>query len=127
MACAVKPAPDMVLHLCRAVGVPPTRTAVVGDSPADLRMARAAGAGLAIGVLTGVGGRADLEPLADVVARLGRAAAGRVVRADDRRSRVGSVAAVAGMPSPIGLVPMGYRREHGRPVPWFDIPPSDVG
>ena len=64
---AVKPAPDMVIHLCRAVGVPPTRTAVVGDSAADLRMARAAGAGLAIGVLTGVGGRADLEPLADDV------------------------------------------------------------
>ena len=35
--------------------------------PADLRMARAAGAGLVIGVLTGVGGRADLEPLADAV------------------------------------------------------------
>lgn len=30
-------------------------------------MARAAGAGLTIGVLTGVGERADLEPLADVV------------------------------------------------------------
>ena len=30
-------------------------------------MARAAGAGLIVGVLTGVGGRADLEPLADVV------------------------------------------------------------
>jgi hypothetical protein len=30
-------------------------------------MARAASAGLAIGVLTGVGGRADLEPLADEV------------------------------------------------------------
>ena len=45
----------------------PARTAVVGDSPADLRMARAAGAGLVVGVLTGVGGRADLEPLADVV------------------------------------------------------------
>ncbi len=64
---AVKPAPDMVIHLCRAVGVPPSRTAVVGDSAADLRMARAAGAGLAIGVLTGVGGREELEPLADVV------------------------------------------------------------
>ena len=64
---AVKPAPDMVLHLCSVLGVAPARTAVVGDSPADLRMARAAGAGLAIGVLTGVGGRADLEALADVV------------------------------------------------------------
>ena len=64
---AVKPAPDMVLHLCATVGVAPRRTAVVGDSPADLRMARAAGACLTVGVLTGVGGRDDLEPLADLV------------------------------------------------------------
>ena len=63
----VKPAPDMVLHLCAAVGVRPERTAVVGDSPADLLMARAAGAGLTVGVLTGVGRRSDLEPLADAV------------------------------------------------------------
>ena len=63
----VKPEPDMVLHLCAAVGIAPGRTAVVGDSPADLRMGRAAGAGLVIGVLTGVGARADLEPLADIV------------------------------------------------------------
>jgi len=70
IACAddgipVKPAPDMVLSLCADTGVAPARTAVVGDSAADLLMARAAGAGLAIGVLTGVGGRADLAPHAD--------------------------------------------------------------
>jgi HAD superfamily hydrolase (TIGR01509 family) len=64
---AVKPAPEMLLHLCRILGVEPGRTAVVGDSPADLAMARAAGAGLTVGVLTGVGSRADLEPLADTV------------------------------------------------------------
>ena len=64
---AVKPAPDMVLHLCATLGIAPARTAVVGDTAADLRMARAAGAGLAVGVLTGVGGRVDLEPLADAV------------------------------------------------------------
>lgn len=63
----VKPAPDMVLWVCAAVGVDPVRTAVVGDSPADLQMGRAAGAGLVVGVLTGVGGQADLEPLADLV------------------------------------------------------------
>jgi phosphoglycolate phosphatase len=57
----------MVLHLCAALGVAPGRTAVVGDAPADLAMARAAGAGLTIGVLSGVGAAADLEPLADVV------------------------------------------------------------
>ena len=64
---AVKPAPDMVLHLCARLAVVPARTAVVGDTAADLRMARAAGAGLTVGVLTGVGGRVDLEPLADAV------------------------------------------------------------
>jgi phosphoglycolate phosphatase len=64
---AVKPAPDMALRLCAITGSAPARTAVVGDSVADLQMARAAGAGLAIGVLSGVGGRDDLEPLADAL------------------------------------------------------------
>jgi len=64
---AVKPAPDMVLHLCATLGVERARTAVVGDTVADLSMGRAAGAGLVVAVLTGVGGRADLAPLADAV------------------------------------------------------------
>jgi phosphoglycolate phosphatase len=62
-----KPAPDPVLQLCARLGVPPDRTAVVGDSPADLRMGRAAGVARTIAVLTGVGDHATLEPLADVV------------------------------------------------------------
>jgi phosphoglycolate phosphatase len=62
-----KPAPDPVLHLCRTLGVEPARTAVVGDAPADLHMARAAGAARVIGVLTGVGNRATLEPFADAI------------------------------------------------------------
>jgi phosphoglycolate phosphatase-like HAD superfamily hydrolase len=62
-----KPAPDPVLYLCAELGIPTRRTAVVGDAPADLRMARAAGVARAIGVLTGVGDRASIEPLADVV------------------------------------------------------------
>ena len=57
----------MVARLCAETGVPAERTAVVGDSPADMRMGRAAGAGRTIGVLTGVGSHADLDPLADVV------------------------------------------------------------
>jgi phosphoglycolate phosphatase len=40
---------------------------VVGDSPADLRMGRAAGVARTIAVLTGVGDVETLEPLADVV------------------------------------------------------------
>ena len=62
-----KPSPDPVLHLCRSLGVPPGRTAVVGDSPADLLMGRGAGAARSIAVLTGVGDRASLEPHADVI------------------------------------------------------------
>ena len=62
-----KPAPDPVLRLCERLRVPPGRTAVVGDSPADLRMGRAAGVARTIAVLTGVGDAATLEPLADVV------------------------------------------------------------
>jgi len=62
-----KPAPDPVLYLCSSLGVPPERTAVVGDAPADLRMGRAAGVRSVIAVLTGVGDRASLEPLADVL------------------------------------------------------------
>jgi len=40
---------------------------VVGDNPHDLQMARSAGAGVAIGVLTGNSGAEDLLPLADAV------------------------------------------------------------
>jgi phosphoglycolate phosphatase len=62
-----KPAPDAVHRVCAQLGVVPARTAVVGDSVADLAMGRAAGAGRVIGVLTGVADRATLEPLADMV------------------------------------------------------------
>ena len=63
----IKPAPDAFLHLCGLLGVAPERTAMVGDSVMDLQMARAAGAGRVIGVLSGVGVRDELEPLADAV------------------------------------------------------------
>ena len=62
-----KPAPDMVLAICGALGIAPGRTAVVGDSAADLSMGRAARVGRCIGVLSGVGTAADLAPLADVM------------------------------------------------------------
>jgi phosphoglycolate phosphatase len=62
-----KPSPDPVLHLCRSLGIPPERTAVVGDAPADMLMGRAAGVARSIAVLTGVGERATLAPYADAV------------------------------------------------------------
>lgn len=37
-----KPAPDMLLHACAQIGVPPQDTVMVGDSPADIDAARAA-------------------------------------------------------------------------------------
>lgn len=60
-----KPAPDKVLHLCRLLDIPPQETIVVGDTPADMQMGRAAGAGRLIGVLSGVSEAGDLSPFAD--------------------------------------------------------------
>lgn len=62
-----KPAPDIVHAFSRSIGVPPAEIAVIGDNPHDLQMARSAGAGAAIGVLTGNSMRDDLAPLADAV------------------------------------------------------------
>lgn len=62
-----KPAPDMLLAACRALGVDPLRTAVVGDTVADLEMARRAGAGFGAAVLTGAGDPAQLRDRAGVV------------------------------------------------------------
>lgn len=63
----IKPQPGMVLGFCAAVGLAPAEVAVVGDNTHDLEMARAAGAGLRVGVLTGTGRRAELAPLADLI------------------------------------------------------------
>jgi phosphoglycolate phosphatase len=60
-----KPAADMVHAFCLATGLDAREVAVVGDNLHDVEMARAAGAGLAIGVLTGNGAAADLEPHCD--------------------------------------------------------------
>ena len=62
-----KPGPGMVEAFCREVKLPAKAVAVVGDSPHDLDMARSAGAGLAIGVLTGVSPRELLMQHADLV------------------------------------------------------------
>lgn len=72
MACGddgigVKPDPGMLLGLCEAVRIPPGRTAVIGDTLADLRMARSAGARRTIGVLSGIDDADTLRPFADVL------------------------------------------------------------
>lgn len=72
MVCAddgiqAKPAPDMVTTICARMNVDPGRVIVVGDTVADLQMARSAGAGYVIGVLSGVGSLTNLTPLADIL------------------------------------------------------------
>jgi phosphoglycolate phosphatase len=62
-----KPEPEAFAALCDRVGRTTARSAMVGDTPADLSMARRAGAGLVVGVLSGVSALDDLEPLADLI------------------------------------------------------------
>jgi len=62
-----KPAPDTMLTICERMKVDPSKVMVVGDTTADLKMARAAGAGLAVGVLSGVSASNDLIHYADVL------------------------------------------------------------
>ncbi len=72
----MKPAPDPVFAVCHALLTQPDRVAVVGDTPADIAMGRAAGAGLVIGVRSGVGSDRELaaaDVIVDGVADLVRA------------------------------------------------------
>jgi len=55
-----KPAPDLLLHAARELGVDPSRTWYVGDSVWDMQAARAAGM-RAVGVATGAATVRDLE------------------------------------------------------------------
>jgi phosphoglycolate phosphatase len=67
----VKPAPDPVFAVCHAFLTEPSRVAVVGDTPADLDMARAAGAGRVIGVRSGVGADEDLQAADTIIDSVG--------------------------------------------------------
>lgn len=62
-----KPSQEMVLTICDRIKIEPARTMVIGDTVSDLKMARAAGAGLCVGVLSGVSKAADLIQYADVL------------------------------------------------------------
>jgi phosphoglycolate phosphatase len=61
-----KPGPGMCLAFAGTLGLDPARVVMVGDSRHDLEAGRAAGM-RTVAVLTGVAGRADLAPHADVV------------------------------------------------------------
>jgi phosphoglycolate phosphatase len=62
-----KPYPDPLLYFAEKLGLAPYEIAMVGDNLHDLETAHAAGAGLAVGVLSGNSPLEALEPHADVV------------------------------------------------------------
>ncbi len=62
-----KPGPGMVHAFCDVVGCTPEETVVVGDSRADLAMARNAGCAVAVAVRTGGTPPRLLAPLADAI------------------------------------------------------------
>jgi phosphoglycolate phosphatase len=62
-----KPAPDLVLEACRLLAVKPSESAVIGDTEADMKMGRAAGAACCIGVASGVTFPGELSCHADLV------------------------------------------------------------
>ena len=62
-----KPGPGMALAFCAACGLAPAEVVVVGDTPADLLMARSAGCARAVAVRTGATPLHLVEPLADHV------------------------------------------------------------
>lgn len=55
-----KPAPDGILECLRRMKVAPNEAIVIGDTPLDIRAGKAAGT-VTIGVLSGIGTRAQLE------------------------------------------------------------------
>ncbi|QDP41436.1 HAD family hydrolase [Radiobacillus deserti] len=62
-----KPHPSVVHAFCEHYNLHPNEVAVIGDTVVDLSLAKNAGAGLAIGVLSGTSNRRQLEPLADYI------------------------------------------------------------
>ena len=63
----LKPAPDMALEIARRLGVDPAQAAMVGDTFADMEMARAAGYGWAVAVGSGAVPGLMLAPTADLL------------------------------------------------------------
>ncbi|MEC0089467.1 HAD family hydrolase [Paenibacillus macquariensis] len=64
-----KPFPDMAHLACKALSVDPSQVVVIGDTNGDMRMAKAAGAGVAIGI-TGTSNNTEIYrifPDADII------------------------------------------------------------
>jgi phosphoglycolate phosphatase-like HAD superfamily hydrolase len=57
----------MVLEICKRIDIEPSKVMVIGDTTSDMKMGRAAGVGLCVGVLSGVSSAKDLMPCADLI------------------------------------------------------------
>jgi len=55
-----KPAPDGILECLKRMDIPPNQAITIGDTPLDIRAGKAAGT-LTVGVLSGIGNRAQLQ------------------------------------------------------------------
>ena len=73
MGIAPKPSRDQILYICKKIGggIKPSETVMVGDTPRDMRMGRASGCALCIGILGGAGARSDLREADIVISSLG--------------------------------------------------------
>lgn len=60
-----KPNPGMIFAFAAKCGISNKQIAMIGDSPRDLKMGRAADAGLVVGVLTGASDARSLAPYCD--------------------------------------------------------------
>ena len=63
-----KPDPAGFHHICQAVGVPPERTLMAGDTVNDILFGQNGGAALTLGILGGAGNQNHLSQHADLVA-----------------------------------------------------------
>lgn len=64
---APKPAPDKILVICNTLGIEPHEAIMVGDTPSDMLMGKAAGVMACVGVTTGVCQQSELAGYADIV------------------------------------------------------------
>ena len=62
-----KPDPEMIEVACQSLGLLPEQTVYIGDTVADMIMAKKVGAGLAVGVLGGAANESLLSAEADIV------------------------------------------------------------
>ena len=62
-----KPSPQGVLKICTDLGVDLSNTIVIGDTTTDMLMAKSAGVGFIVGVLTGIGTKNELATYADII------------------------------------------------------------